>query len=769
MTELIHAPRPPALRRGAHPSPSRLGRALLSAALLALWVALCAVTVACEDDQFSESGAAAIVVDPNVLTFEPIPIGQTARRSVEVRNEGRATLILPFDSYELDPPDADFIHSHMKVNAEEVESLAPGATAILDIGFVPTSTKPKSATLTLRSRNGGTAVIDLAPGRPLPRLQVEPSPIAFTFVTDGQTAEQEVTVSNVGSSDLTVTDIFYKPKNSFDFSIIRPLSVPTTFKPGERKNFGVLYTPTGDPRQPDEGEIIFVSNNLDQPNSQYPVEVKAGESVPLIEVEPVFVDFGAIANAANPEVRNVLVRNIGEMTLTVSSAYITFGSSDDFKYTGDTTFALEPLETKLVTVEYLPTDTGFDVGSLAFESNDPFNPAVLVQLNGRAAESTLVVAPTELDFGMVLINTTQPQTFSMTNEGDIDLVVETITPANFPATMTYEVEGGLTAPFLLTPGESKTATVRYAPTAAQPRTNATLDITSTANIDPNHQVKIGFEAVANGCPQGFVVAPASLNFGTIGRGQSAPLTFNVTNCGAVDIRINNIVRGSSFLLGTTPNEFQITSGNAPVTITPGQTHTVGITFTPRRAQLYSGSFILQTNFNGSTNSTVSVRGQGTAPPLASQDIHVELTWDTGGSSDVDMHFLEIPTGGLFCTQDCNWTNLQPDWGVIGDIADDAFLDQDDTTGYGPENVNMQTPTPGKRYRVVLHYYAADGSTNALVKLFHRGSLVQAFGPHRLSSTGETWDVFELEWPSRNLTTLTNPTPSVSGGSCRAWP
>lgn len=745
-----------------------MSRSLLGGAGLALLLSLSMLTVACEDDQFSESGLAILVVEPTSVAFEPLAIGQTARRQVLVRNEGRSTLILPYGGYELDPPDADFVFSYIKVDGQETESLAPDQEAVLDIGFAPTSERPKSATLTLKSTNGGSQTITIAPGLPLPRLQVEPNPVAFGFVIDGTFEEQDVKVTNVGSSDLIVTQIYYKPVNSMDFTVVEPLTLPTTFKANTSQTFGVRYTPTGDPRQPDEGELIFVSNHLGQPNGQVVVPVKAGESVPLIEIEPVFVDFGAVANAAQPEVRQILVRNIGEVTLNIASVYTTFGSSTDFTYTGATEFSLEPLATQLVTVEYLPTDGGLDVGSLAFESNDPFNPIVLAQLTGRAAEAILSVEPKDLDFGSVLINTTQQQTFTISNLGDIDLAVEELVPAAFPAAMTYAIEGGATTPFLLTPGESKDVTVSYAPTAAQTRSNATLDVKSSANVDPDQQVKIAYEAIANGCAQGFIIAPASLNFGTVTRGQQVTLPFNVTNCGAVNITATNIARGSSFL-GSTPQEFQITSGNAPFTITPGQTHTVEITFKPRRAQLSQGSFIVQTNFQGRTGQ-VAVRGLGAVPPLSSQDIHVEVTWDTGGSADIDTHLIEIPAGGLFCTQDCNWTNTQPDWGVAGDLSDDAFLDRDDVDGYGPENINMESPTDGKRYRLVLHYWLADGPTNALVKLYHRGTLVQAWGPRLMSSTGATWEVFELEWPSRNLTTLMTSTPSVSGSSCRnPWP
>ena len=53
----------------------------------------------------------------------------------------------------------------------------------------------------------------------------------FGFVIDGTFEEQDVTVSNVGSADLIVTQIYYKPVNSMDFTVVEPLTLPTTFVP----------------------------------------------------------------------------------------------------------------------------------------------------------------------------------------------------------------------------------------------------------------------------------------------------------------------------------------------------------------------------------------------------------------------------------------------------------------------------------------------------------------------------------------------------------
>jgi hypothetical protein len=129
-----------------------------------------------------------------------------------------------------------------------------------------------------------------------------------------------------------------------------------------------------------------------------------------------------------------------------------------------------------------------------------------------------------------------------------------------------------------------------------------------------------------------------------------------------------------------------------------------------------------------------------------------------------------PTGKLFeCPGDCFYGNSAPDWGVAGDYIDDAFLDYDDIDGYGPENINVQEPIPGK-YRVVMHYfrdnYESGGSTdtNVTVKIYLKGVLAGTYGPVNLQSTNDLWQVVDIDMPAGTLTPLGNTVTSWSGNT-----
>lgn len=270
------------------------------------------------------------------------------------------------------------------------------------------------------------------------------------------------------------------------------------------------------------------------------------------------------------------------------------------------------------------------------------------------------------------------------------------------------------------------------------------------------------------------VAPRTLNFGSLARGQSLVKSFMVKNCGVEDLVISDIQRGTFFGFPTS-QAFQVTGWSQGM-LAAGTAQQVDITFTPRRAGFTNGSFNVRSNATNAPSVRVNVRAKTKTPPIADQDIHIEVRWDTD-ETDVDTHVLLLPGTGMFCQNDCYFSNAEPDWGVVGDWEDDPFLDTDDTDGHGPENVNIKKGINGKRYRVALHYWddstgesSFATSSKVRVKLFIRGVLKQTWGPIKLDSTRDTKDVFEIEWPSQRITTFNNPIYQVrSQTSCRPTP
>lgn len=126
--------------------------------------------------------------------------------------------------------------------------------------------------------------------------------------------------------------------------------------------------------------------------------------------------------------------------------------------------------------------------------------------------------------------------------------------------------------------------------------------------------------------------------------------------------------------------------------------------------------IIYTFTNGSGRSywlvNVTLTGCTTAA------MRVQLTWDTGPSSDIDLHLLR-PGGSMTTSNDCYYGNCQGvalEWGAAG-APGNPILDVDDTEGWGPENIIITSGLEAGEYRIVIHNYDGSAATTATVKLY----------------------------------------------------
>ncbi|MBM4397591.1 MAG: hypothetical protein FJ087_18125 [Deltaproteobacteria bacterium] len=194
--------------------------------------------------------------------------------------------------------------------------------------------------------------------------------------------------------------------------------------------------------------------------------------------------------------------------------------------------------------------------------------------------------------------------------------------------------------------------------------------------------------------------------------------------------------------------------------------------------------------------------------LPTDAIHCELTWDTPGDmdqsdegpdagSDMDLHFTHPfatgpdldgdgqPDPWFNLPYDVFWFNPKPDWESMNPNAkDDPRLDRDDTDGAGPENLNLDAPVDGRRYKVGVHYWDDHGYGFSYphVRCYIWGQLVFDIDLEPLDQKlfkCDLWEVAEIVWPGGMVKKITNPDGSlkithkyqnpgfvqIGGGSC----
>jgi hypothetical protein len=163
-----------------------------------------------------------------------------------------------------------------------------------------------------------------------------------------------------------------------------------------------------------------------------------------------------------------------------------------------------------------------------------------------------------------------------------------------------------------------------------------------------------------------------------------------------------------------------------------------------------------------------------------QAIQVQLTWepvseeDAGRerAADLDVHMKHPSAPAWFSSPyDCYFGNPTPDWGQPNNPQDDPFLDLDDFSGAGPENLSLAVPENtdvlAGEYIVGVDYYRQTdrvdghvyGPVRAFVRIFINGVLTWDFtaegeeGSRELSAEGHFWEAAAISWPSGEVRTL----------------
>jgi hypothetical protein len=147
--------------------------------------------------------------------------------------------------------------------------------------------------------------------------------------------------------------------------------------------------------------------------------------------------------------------------------------------------------------------------------------------------------------------------------------------------------------------------------------------------------------------------------------------------------------------------------------------------------------------------------------IAGPGLRVELCWDTTGQADIDLHLHKPGTttnwfyssGSTVNNDDCYYENCKassfytaPNWGYAnGPLAEcsggpegvlwtslgycrNPRQDVDNISDQGkPENENVDVPTNGATYRVMVHYYNGSVPTHPMVDVYCGGHLKGTYG------------------------------------------
>src|SRR5467141_2725551 len=178
-----------------------------------------------------------------------------------------------------------------------------------------------------------------------------------------------------------------------------------------------------------------------------------------ISVVPTSVSFGNVVTG-NSNSQTIKLTNSGTANLTLSQAPVT---GNGFSISGLTLpLTLNPGQSTNFNVAFAPAGAGNASGGVSLVGNASNSPlAIPLSGTGVAATFLLGANPASLGFGTVNVGSNSPLGATLTNSGNSNVTISSVTVSG-----TGFSASGVTAGTTLTPNQSVTLNVTFAPTAA---------------------------------------------------------------------------------------------------------------------------------------------------------------------------------------------------------------------------------------------------------------------------------------------------------------
>ncbi len=713
-----------------------------------------------------------LCIDPaGGLNFGILAVGQTLTKTVTFTNCGNADFTVKTFHYAptaptttqftIPPTDLPALNSTFSV----------GAAIALPVTFTPTVQESDAGEITYAFTIGALTVSGTVPiigGSTGPTISVTPMTLAFGSILIGSPQQIRVSVSNIGTAPLLVSAIKVATDPNSELSVTDLLTTDcnnasrsggTTLAPGECARFTVAWAPQA--AHAASGSIEIDSNDLTNPAVTLPVTGSA-TTPPLLQVCVLdatgnivptqcsslastphiipTVDFGhgLLSVAKSLKVR---LTNQGQNALNFAPVpALSATTPADFVLTGSVPGAtLAAGATTDLTVTVTPSSAGTLTGALNISSNDLRAPTLAVPLQVVVGGWALCVSPTAgLNFGALSIGQTQTQTVTFTNCGNADLTVSTFSFApTSPTTTQFALPVSPTLPppaSIFAVGASLALPITYKPTVVQNDAAGITYAFTVGGATLQGTVPIVGQGTVPACGSSGAANPTVnvvTGYSTDQTGSGTFTTFSPATTPSPVIPLDWVkLDASTSVVSAGAATYSWTLTTQPA----GSTTTLSAATGPvvQMQTLVSGTYVVavtvKDKFGCTTAKSITIQ----VVPVGA--IHIELTW-AEGCGDLDIHY--VAPGGAVCDgRDLFYENLAayggtpPDWGCAAGktcsgapsepggnhadltAVDDATLDHDNVTGYGPENVTQKAPfdSPASTPYQVWVYYYNDGAS-----------------------------------------------------------
>jgi len=536
-------------------------------------------------------GAGTLVSADASVAFGTVIEGQNSALQETVSNTGKYPVVVSQVSvsgsgFSLTPVSVPF-------------TLAVGESAVFSLGFAPTTNGTFSGALVLASNATNPAFsIPLAGTGVAPpgTLVLTPTVESFGYIVLGSSRSVNVTLSNAGATNVTVSGY----TSTSPWFTISGITFPLTLAGGESVTFALTATP--DAVTAVDGHIYLANNGV---TPSLPLHVGAGGGAGTLVSSSGGLNFGTLVDGQTVTLQET-ISNTGKYPVTISKASV--GGAGFGLAAMSLPVTIQAGQSALLGVTFAPVSAGSLGGALNLTSNAT-NSVFSIPLAGvgQAPSGTLSLSPTIESFGYVLIGSSRSADITMSNAGTAGVTV-----SGYTSTSAWFSLSGITVPFTLDPGQSLTFTVNVAP----PSVSVVDAYIYFANSGTTPELPLHLGAGGK-TPGSLDNSPQIYDFGNVTTGSTANTSATITASGP------NVTISSA---STTDPEFTITGLTLPLTLADGQSATFQLHFAPTASGATSALVSLLSNAGDSPTSFV-VSGIGIAPNQHT----VALSWNPSSS------------------------------------------------------------------------------------------------------------------------------------------
>ena len=295
-----------------------------------------------------------LVAAPASISFPSAQVGKSANQTVALTNSGGAAVQVNSATI----TGTGFSLSGMALPL----TLLPGQGAAFSVAFSPASAGNSAGTLSIASNASnpvvsislaGNATVSTTPGA----VSVSPASLSFGSVQAGSSKTQSATLTNSGTSSVTISQVNVSG-NGFSLSGI---NLPLTLSGNQSFTFGVLFSPQA--AGVSSGSVALVT---DAASASPSIALSGtGTAQGQLTISPANLSFGNVTVGASQS--KVVTLSATGGSVTISSVAV---SSSDFVLAGlSLPQTLAAGQTANVTLQFIPQASGVAAASASFTSN----------------------------------------------------------------------------------------------------------------------------------------------------------------------------------------------------------------------------------------------------------------------------------------------------------------------------------------------------------------------------------------------------------------